>query len=52
MAKKRKIKDLTINEIVKACKKRNDCVTCPLIELCGLVFGGWHFRDINEEIDL
>lgn len=48
---KKKIKDLTLEEQEKICKKNNDCLECPLL-LCNFCFMGILNELINKEIEV
>lgn len=49
MFKKKRLRDLTINDVVKVCKKNNDCYSCPLLDICGIPFGSLSNKKLNEE---
>ena len=53
----KQIKDLTIEEIINYCDKRNGCMNCPLDALCDLMAEGGllHIQNsvkLDKEIDL
>lgn len=51
MTKKKCIGDLTLREIVKKCRKRRDCASCPILDFCGNVFGVYNSKILNTEAD-
>lgn len=47
----KKIKDLTLKEIQKICKKNNDCCKCPLLDICGMPFGSIDNKRLKEDFE-
>ena len=49
---KKKIKDITIEEIVKVCKKQYDCYSCPLEQICAIFPMQYKKKDLEKEIKI
>ena len=51
MAKKVKVRDLTVKQLVEACQKRKICYGCPMFgKVC--IQGEFSEIDLNKEVDL
>ena len=49
---KKKIKDLTIEESIKICKRQYDCYSCPLQRVCAELPVQYKNEDLEKEIDV
>lgn len=49
---KKKIKELTIEEIIHICKRQYDCYSCPLQHICAVLPIQYKNEDLEKEIEL
>lgn len=49
---KKKIKELTIEEMINICKKQYDCYSCPLQRVCAELPIQYKKEDLEKEIDV
>ena len=49
---KKKIKDLTIDQLTDFCQKQNHCEDCPLHLYCGWNFCSYTVMDLEQEVEV